>query len=144
MSKKLRFVTENTAVLIITPVNRRYLTGFNSSLGYLLLTNKENFLFMDGRYIEAAEKNASNATVLPLGNLIAQLNKIFEEQGTRKLLIEVENSVSTFAYLKKGLNVKVEASGAVSSKLKMLRSVKSRDEVKCTIEAQKIAEKAFL
>lgn len=144
MSKKLRFVTENTAVLIITPVNRRYLTGFNSSLGYLLLTSKENFLFMDGRYIEAAEKNASNAKVLPLGNLIEQLNKIFEEQGIRKLLIEVENSISTFTYLKKGLKVKVEASGSVSARLKTLRSVKSRDEVKCISEAQRITEKAFL
>ena len=143
MTKKLRFVTENTAVLIITPVNRRYLTGFNSSLGYLLLTNRENFLFMDGRYLEAAEREASNATVLPLGNLIAQLNKIFEEQGTRKLLIEVENSISTFTYLKKGLKVKVEASGSVSARLKTLRSVKSRDEVNCTITAQRIAEKAF-
>ena len=144
MTGTLRYVTENTSVLIITSVNRRYLTGFNSSLGYLLLTNKGNFLFMDGRYIEAAEKNATNATVLPLGNLIAQLNKIFEEQGTRKLLIEVENSISTFAYLKKGLSVKVEASPAVSSKLKSLRSIKSSAEVKCMVEAQRIAEKAFL
>ncbi len=144
MTKNLRFVTEKTSVLIITPVNRRYLTGFNSSLGYLLLTNSGNFLFMDGRYIEAAQKSATNATVLPLGNLIAQLNKIFEEQGTQRLLVEVENSVQTFIYLKKGLKVKVEASDSVSSRLKTLRSVKSKDEVKCTIEAQRIAEKAFL
>ncbi len=37
--QKLRYVNEKTAVLIYTPVNRRYLTDFASSLGYLVMTN---------------------------------------------------------------------------------------------------------
>jgi len=143
MTKKLRFVTDKTAVLIITSVNRRYLTGFSSSLGYLLLTNKGNFLFVDGRYIEAAQKQASNATVLKLENIAEQLNKIFKEQEAQKLLIEVENDISTFTYLKKALIVKVSASAALSERLKVLRSIKTSAEVDCIIAAQQIAERAF-
>ncbi|MBO5908802.1 MAG: aminopeptidase P family protein, partial [Clostridia bacterium] len=143
MTKKLRFVTDKTAVLLLTSVNRRYLTGFSSSLGYLLLTKKGNFLFADGRYIEAAQKQASNATVLKLENIAEQLNQIFKEQGTQKLLIEVENDISTFTYLKKALIVKVSASAALSQRLKTLRSIKTSAEVECTIAAQRIAERAF-
>ena len=42
----LRYVTGTTAVLIFSPENRRYLTGFSSSLGYLLLTQNGNILFV--------------------------------------------------------------------------------------------------
>ena len=58
---KLRYVNDKTAVLIFTPINRRYLTGFNSSLGYLLITSEESVLFVDGRYFEAATKICQNA-----------------------------------------------------------------------------------
>lgn len=143
MAKKLRFVTDKTAVLIFTPVNRRYLTGFSSSLGYLLLTANGNYLFADGRYIEAAQKQASNATVLLLGDIASQLNEIFKKQGIQKVLIEVENNISTLSYLKKALDVKVLASDALSSRLKVLRSIKTSSEVDCIISAQRIAEKAF-
>lgn len=143
MANKLRFVTEKTAVLVYTPVNRRYLTGFNSSLGYLLLTTKGNYLFVDGRYIEAAEKNATNATVLKLTDIAKQLNEIFKNQGIQRVLIETENSVSTFLFLKKALNVSVSASEPLSRRLKVMRSVKTSSEIECIKEAQKITEKAF-
>ena len=70
----LRYITNKTAALIITPENRRYLTGFPSSLGYLLLTNGGNKLFVDGRYYEAAQKSAVNAEVVLMTNLVSQLN----------------------------------------------------------------------
>ena len=143
MANKLRFVTEKTAVLVYTPVNRRYLTGFSSSLGYLLLTTKGNFLFVDGRYIEAAEKKAANATVINITDIAKQLNEILKEQGIQRVLIETENSVSTFLFLKKTLNVSVSASESLSKRLKVMRSVKTSAEIECIKEAQKITERAF-
>ena len=43
-------LNDNEAALIFLPENRRYLTGFNSSLGYYLITKSTDCLFVDGRY----------------------------------------------------------------------------------------------
>ncbi len=143
MEKTIRCVTENTAALIITPENRRYLTGFPSSLGYLLLTHKGNILFVDGRYFEAAVKRAVGAKVVLLNGLINQLNRELAALGVSKLLIETENDISTFKGLKQKLNVKVVAHQPLSDKLMQMRSVKRKEETESIVAAQRIAEKAF-
>lgn len=143
MQNTLRYITEKTAVLIITHENRRYLTGFPSSLGYLLMTKNGNKLFVDGRYFEAAENTAVNCEVVLMDKLIEQLNTEFADQGIEKLLIETENSVSVYESLKRKLNVKVTPSTPLTGKLQTLRSIKKRDEISSIIAAQRIAEKAF-
>ena len=42
------------AILITSPQNRRYVTGFPSSAGVCVVTEKSGYLFTDFRYIEAA------------------------------------------------------------------------------------------
>ncbi len=44
------------AILITSPQNRRYVTGFPSSAGVCVVTEKSGYLFTDFRYIEAAKK----------------------------------------------------------------------------------------
>ena len=141
--KYIRYVNSKTAVLIYTPVNRRYLTGFQSSLGYLLLTEKENFLFVDGRYFEAACKIASNAKVLIIESLFDQINRILLDNKIEKVLIEVENEIRFLNNLKIRLNARVIASEPLSRRLAVMRSIKSKEEVESIILAQRIAEKAF-
>ncbi|MBQ1186982.1 MAG: aminopeptidase P family protein [Clostridia bacterium] len=139
----LRYITNKTAALIITPENRRYLTGFPSSLGYLLLTNGGNKLFVDGRYFEAAQKSAVDAEVVLMTNLVSQLNEELEKNGIGKLLIETKNEISVFQNLKTKLNVKVVPHQPLTDKLSLVRSVKKRTEIESIIEAQRISEKAF-
>jgi Xaa-Pro aminopeptidase len=43
------------ALLFFSPENRFWLTDFQSSLGYLLATQEENYLLVDGRYITDAQ-----------------------------------------------------------------------------------------
>lgn len=140
---KLRFVTNKTAVLIYTSVNRRYLTSFPSSLGYLLLTEDENILFVDGRYFEAASKKAADCTVVLMNSLYLQLNTLFKEKGIERLLIETENEISFLNSLKSNLSVKVSASESLSKRLRELRSIKTKEEIDSAVAAQRIAEKAF-
>ena len=64
MEKTLRFITDKTAALIITHENRRYLTGFPSSLGYLFMSKEGNKLFVDGRYFEAAQGKSVDCKVV--------------------------------------------------------------------------------
>lgn len=143
MDKTLRYITEKTAVLITTTSNRRYLTGFASSLGYLLMTQNGNTLFVDGRYFEAARKYAVDTEVVLLKNIFEQINGILEKSAVKRLLIETENEYSVYSLFKRKLKVKVIPSEPLSEKLLTLRSVKKSDEIKSIVEAQRIAEKAF-
>ncbi len=139
----MRFLNSKTAALIFTPVNRRYLTGFNSSLGYLIMTEDEKILFVDGRYFEAATKKVSGAKVILLDKLFNQINSLLTEKGVERLLIETENEISFLNTLRKKLSVRVSASASLSKRLTEMRSIKSREELECSIDAQRIAEKAF-
>ncbi len=139
----MRFINSKTAALIYTPVNRRYLTGFNSSLGYFLMTHDENVLFVDGRYFEAATKKVSGAKVVLIDKLFDQMNNLFVEKRIERLLIETENEISFLNTLRKKLSVRVSASASLSKRLTEMRSIKSREELECSIDAQRIAEKAF-
>ena len=139
----MRFINGKTAALIFSPVNRRYLTGFPSSLGYLIITENENILFVDGRYFEAATKKVNGARVVLIDGLFNQINDFLSAKGIEKLLIETENEISFLNGLRKGLKVKVSASASLSKRLFEMRSIKSKEELQCSVEAQRIAEKAF-
>ena len=143
MEKAIRYITEKTAVLIFTPVNRRYLTGFSSSLGYLLMTKEGNYLFVDGRYYEAACKTAINAKVVLMEKPLEQIGRILKECGAGRLLIETENTLSFYTALKSQLPLKTVPSASLSDKLLSMRSIKKKEEVDCIVAAQRIAEKAF-
>lgn len=138
------FLSENSAILICTDVNRRYLTSFPSSLGYLLLTKKESLLLVDGRYFTAAKQGVkNNIRVVLLEKLCEQLNEYLNNNSINLLFVESEISVGQFQSLKEKLNCNVKASCDLSSALLEKRSVKQGFEVEFVIEAQQIAEKAF-
>ena len=50
--------SENEAIFIHSPENRRYFTAFPSSDGYLVVTKNDAVFFTDSRYIEAAQKGS--------------------------------------------------------------------------------------
>ncbi|PPE06280.1 M24 family metallopeptidase [Mesoplasma corruscae] len=45
------------AILLYSPQNRYWFSRFHSSLGYLIVTKENSYLFLDGRYITAALNN---------------------------------------------------------------------------------------
>ena len=50
---------ELDGIFISEPENRYYLSGFNGSAGFLLITAKDTILATDFRYIEQASKRKS-------------------------------------------------------------------------------------
>jgi len=52
------------AMLISAPENRRYLSGFTGSAGYLLITSAQATLFTDSRYTEQAAGQAPGFQVI--------------------------------------------------------------------------------
>ncbi len=133
------------AALISSELHQRYLSGFNYTDGYILVTQKKAFLITDFRYIEAAEAEVSAEDFdirMPKG-MFLELVTIMADEGVKSLLIE-ENSVSV---AQKELFEKkfegVELISGASAILDAMREVKDARELEIMNEAQKMTDAAF-
>ena len=131
--------------LIISPENRKYFTGFESSDGFLLVSADRSVFITDGRYIEAAEKQITNSEVVLLGKTYPQIAEFLSEMNCRHLLVEsTRMTVSTYNSLKGVLkNISISTDTTLDAIINSIRSIKTRNEVESIIKAQRIAEKAF-
>jgi Xaa-Pro aminopeptidase len=136
---------EYGAILITSRINRLYVSGFSSSAGAMLLTDKEAYFFTDFRYIEAAKSNVSDAQI----NLATtddtyekQISAIIKEHGISKVGFENE-SLTYSEHQKWNENLGAELVPAQDI-LTQLRAVKSRADLDKMIKAQRISEKAFI
>lgn len=132
------------AVLIVSPENRRYLTGFASSDGYLLITKTESVFLTDSRYIEAAQNEITDCSeVALLKSFSAQLPEYIEKLGIKTVFTEAEKlSVSEFAKIQKALPCECLAENADEA-INALRRIKCEEEKQKILAAQAIAERAF-
>lgn len=145
LQKLLREQAQNTCALIISPENRKYFTGFESSDGFLIASENRAVFITDGRYIEAAEKQISNCEVKLLGKTYPQIAEILKEMNCNRLLVEsTRMTVSTYNSLKGVLKkIPVSTDTTLDTIINTLRSVKTEIEVENIIKAQRIAEDAF-
>ncbi len=134
---------DSTAALVFTEVNRKYLTGFQSSLGYLLILKNESRLFVDGRYILAAKSTVKSCKV-ELFLKLSDLKSFLTERNIKSLLCEDSLTVAQLKTFKKvfdGVNVTADCN--LRADVEALRQIKTKEEVDCIRKAQSIAEKAF-
>ena len=145
LQKTLGEQAQNTCALIISPENRKYFTGFESSDGFLIVSENRAVFITDGRYIEAAEKQISNCEVKLLGKTYPQIAEILKEMNCNRLLVEsTRMTVSTYNSLKGVLKkIPVSTDTTLDTIINTLRSVKTEIEVENIIKAQRIAEDAF-
>ena len=103
---------ELDAVLISAPENRRYLSGFSGSAGYLFITGERAHLATDFRYSEQATAQAAHFNVEQVRSgwdwLIAQL----KESGAKRLGFESQAmTVGTYNGLLNAITEDTELSG---------------------------------
>ena len=136
---------QGTCALIISPENRRYFTGFESSDGFLIVSENRAVFITDGRYIEAAEKQVSNCEVMLLGKAYPQIAQILKEMDCRRLLVEsTRMTLSTYNALKGVLKkTPISTDTTLDTIINTLRSIKTETEVQSIVKAQRIAEDAF-
>lgn len=140
-----QLLNETEAALICTKVNRRYLTDFPSSLGYLLCTKNEAYLFLDGRYYLAASLKVCGVKLILLESLGKQLETLVKKCNISTIFVEQEISVGQLNGFKNILpQTEIIADDKLSKKLLQLRCIKNEKEIENILTAQKIAEKAFL
>jgi Xaa-Pro aminopeptidase len=135
-------------VLIVSqPENRRYLSGFTGSAGWLLISASNAFLAVDFRYVEQAEKEASDFDVVYVkGDLVNWLLKLASDLGFKKVGFEADHiSFAIYQQLYKVLGDSnrqiqlIPTNGLVES----VRAVKEHEEIKFIAEAVRLADAAF-
>jgi len=132
-----------TAALVESPVNRRYLTGFVSSYGYLLITSENALFLTDSRYIQAAQAAISACPVEETKP--GRLKALCKQHRVKKIWLEGTATLERAQQLQAQLpGVYVDLRGKrLSQLLNDLRTCKSPAEVEKITQAQRIAEAAF-
>ncbi|MFM1653055.1 M24 family metallopeptidase [Brevibacillus sp. B_LB10_24] len=138
-------LTEWQADAIITgkPVNRRYISGFTGSAGWVIVTARDAVLLTDFRYIDQAKSEAPDFRVINHErDEKAAIYKQLQELGVKRLAFEKAHI--TFATYEEWSQVfgGVELV-PVAGVFEQIRAVKDEDELKVVREAVRIADEAF-
>ncbi len=133
------------AFLIVNGVNRRYLTGFTSSAGWLLVTRDEAELLVDSRYIEAARAQAKNCTVRTFTKMFDTLRERMTAHGVKTVMVEQSyTTLAAWANLKEKLaGFTLLDSDELDRAIGALRQIKTEADLDSLRQAQQITEDAF-
>ncbi|ALX48057.1 M24 family metallopeptidase [Lentibacillus amyloliquefaciens] len=130
------------AILINSPVNRRYLTGFTGTAGAAVISQKDARFITDFRYIEQANEQATEFTVVEHKQPIhEEINAQLNQMGVKRIGFEKDHT--TFSVYEKYKETFDAELTPVSGLVESLRLIKSDDELACLKRAAKIADDAF-
>lgn len=150
MTNRLELFAENIpagldAVLITSPVNRRYYLEFASSAGTIIVFKSQNYFIVDSRYFEEAKATVKNCEVVLQDRLYEQMPAILKKHGAKHIGVECDAmTMSEFFRLKERLSgFEIASDDRVSRIIEKQRSVKSEEEAASIQAAQDIADKTF-
>ncbi len=131
--------------LISSDANRFYLSGFETSAGYIAVAADGAVLFVDSRYFEKAKKTVKSCEVRLATDFLKQISEYFSENSVKKLYIETDHiTVGALSVLRERLNgLDVSEDEKLSKKLLRLRAVKSKNELESIRQAQLLTEQTF-
>ena len=135
----------NSALLVSGGPNRFYLTGFNSSAGYVLITKNYAYFLIDFRYYEKACKTVKDCKVILSKNPFDEIKRLCEENGVGNIYTETESlSLADFKRFTARLKpLTVSESDSFDNLLKNMRAVKSESELEYIKQAQRLTDKTF-
>lgn len=133
---------KNDAILLTSPHNMRYFSGFSGGEGGVFVTSEKRIVFTDSRYTEQAEAEAVEFEIIETNSWQKEVCKAALASGVKKLVIEDESlSIAEFKALEKELGKIKTVFG--SAELKKLRMVKTEREISKIQKAADIASDAF-
>lgn len=139
---------EVDAMLVSAPANRRYLSGFSGSNGYLIITRTDAVLATDFRYVEQAERESPDFRLHRIEGGGAWLPPLLAEMGAHKMGVEASHmTLAQHRKILKDLEESEDAAGIslepTSGLVEKIRAVKDADEIALIAEAVKIADLAM-
>jgi len=136
---------EVDAILISQPENRYYLSGFDGSSGFLLITSENAILATDFRYIEQAKRQAPDYEISQItGDIAEWLPGLAAELGLSRLgfeagYITVAEHQRLTNVLKQSRLRLIPVNGVVES----IRAIKEPEEIELITKAVEITDSAL-
>ena len=141
---------EIDAMLVSSAENRRYLSGFTGSAGYLLISEGGQVLVTDFRYTEQAERQSTGYRVerMTAGQGWKWLPELAADSGVSRIGFEASDvSVAVHSAFRKAIDehedspelTLVETSELVDK----MRAVKDRDELEVLSKAVEVTDRAL-
>lgn len=135
------------ALLVSTPENRRWLSGFTGSAGWLLITPSQAILATDFRYVEQAGQQAPDFQIVRIGGSHDWFPRLVKETGVRKVGFEATHlTVASYQALISALKeAQVEGVSlqATQGLVETLRMQKDPQELALIAQAVAIADEAL-
>jgi Xaa-Pro aminopeptidase len=132
------------AALVTSPHNRRYITGFRSSAGTVLITRETSYFLTDFRYIEAAQRFIDGMVCVEYNKLSASLLELVNKYGLHNIAVE-DQGLTCFElnYLQSALEeVKLEGN-ILDDILTELRLIKTQSELEKIRQSQALTDYGF-
>jgi len=138
---------ELDGILISQPENRYYLSGFDGSAGFLLITAKDTVLATDFRYIEQAKAQAPDYEIFQITNDIAVwFPKLVADLNLRRLGFEAGHITFTmYRRLTEALDKAQSQPRLVSTDrlVESLRAIKEPEEIELITQAVATTDEAL-
>ncbi len=141
---------ELDAILVAQPANRRYLSGFTGSAGYLLISLAETLIATDFRYFEQAVTQAPDFRLQPLvgPSFESWLPELVSGLGGKKVAFEAANlPYATFQQMSAVLRALPEDERprvvATTDVVEELRAIKEPAEIEAIQAAVDLGDAAF-
>lgn len=134
---------EIDAILVTRPENRRYITGFTGSSGYVVVSQDHAVLITDFRYIEQASSQAPGFRIVKHGvKVVDTIKAVLTEIGVSSLGFEKDvityKQHETFCSELEGVKLV-----PVESLVEKMRMVKDEDEIEKIQRAEALGDAAF-
>jgi Xaa-Pro aminopeptidase len=136
------------ALLISMPENRRYMSGFTGSAGYLFISGEQAVLGTDFRYTEQAAGQAPDFQIVRISGDWSWLGEKIKETGASRLGFESHHmTVQSYQALSDALAKQLEGSKpalvATSGIAEQLRVFKDAEELAALQKAVDVADQAM-
>ncbi|WP_067728086.1 M24 family metallopeptidase [Oceanobacillus damuensis] len=130
------------AILITSPINRRYITGFTGTAGAAIISQTDATFITDFRYTEQAAEQATDFSIVEHKQLIEDgIADQIKAMGINHLGFEKDYVTYTqFENYNKKFGVELIP---VSGLIEEIRLIKTSDELNIMKKAAKIADDAF-
>jgi Xaa-Pro aminopeptidase len=138
------------ALLVSQPANRRYLSGFTGSAGYLLISERDTLIATDFRYFEQATAQSPDFRLVPVSgpSLETWLPSLLEGLGGKKIGFEAAHlTYATFEQIQATVRALPETARPrlvpTTDVVEGLRAVKEPSELEAIQAAADLGDAAF-
>ncbi len=138
-------LNDHSAFYIQNPVNRRYITGFSSSAGVIVITKRDCFFFVDFRYFEKAQKIVTSSQVVEFQGISKTIVPVLKELKVNTVYLETEYvSFNEFQRLQDVLSeFSLSRESELDEAITQMRMVKTPNEIACIQQAQRLTDETF-